>query len=125
MYTLGKEAVMTTSDTRVRFRDLKPYFTVDSLEVLQGPAHGVVELPVSVFWSGSPRFDLNVDGARTEFYQSVLSNGSAEHIARYLNRELLLEVWPTLPLDQRVVETWHAQHPHLAALRGADGRRRR
>ena len=115
---------MTIGETRVRFRDLKPYFTVDSLEDLQGPAHGVFELPVSVFWSGDPRFDLDVPGVRDYFYQSVLSNGSTEHISQYLNPELLLEVWPTLPLDQRVVELWHAQHPHLAALRGADGRPR-
>lgn len=58
---------------------------------------------------------------RRGFYESALFNGPTEHITRYLNCDLLLEVWPTLPLDQRVVETWHVQHPHLVALRGADG----
>lgn len=110
---------MTTSDTRVRFRDLKPYATVEHLDDLHGPSEGVVTLPLDLFWSGDPRFDLADAAAREYLYQSVLTNGSVEDLEHYLNHDLLRHLWPGLWLDERLVRTWHARHPSLATLRPA------
>lgn len=105
------------SEPRLRFRDVKVYETVSALDQLRGPATGVVTLPVELFWSGDPRFDLEHPAERDYLYQSVLAAGTAEEISRYLNRDLLLKIWPRLPLDARLVETWHCAHPGLECLR--------
>lgn len=101
--------------SHVRFRDVKPYETVDSLVDLQGPAHGTVTLPLRVFWSGERRsFDLDDASQRAQVYRAVLSNGRREHLIAFLHRDRLVEDWPGLALDSRIVDLWVSRHPELA-----------
>lgn len=105
------------TETRVLFRDVKPYEIVDSLDDLAGPAHGEITLPVRVFWSGTRRtFEVDNPSLRRQAYQAVLSNGLHEHLVRYLNRDRLLETWPDLHLDARVVALWSERFAKIAEI---------
>lgn len=104
------------SEQRIRFRDVKPYALVDSLDELAGPASGEVTLPVDVHWWGLRRtFDLADPRLRRVVYQAALANGRREHLVALVNRDLLLEAWPRLALDQRIVDLWSERFPEIAA----------
>ncbi|MGQ4532199.1 transcriptional regulator [Dermabacteraceae bacterium P13138] len=103
-------------EQRIRFRDVKPYDCVDSLDELRGPGAGVVTLPVTVYWSGPcDSFDVSTDWERAIVYQAALTNGTRERIVEFVNRDLLIKDWPRLALDKRVVELWEGRFPELAA----------
>lgn len=109
---------MTDSTTgRVRFRDLKPYDAPTSLDELTGPASGVVQLPIRVLWvPGERRFDVGRDDTGRVVYQAVLAEGVVDDQREFLNRDRLIELWPTLSLDQRVVQLWEGRFPELRGL---------
>jgi len=108
------------TEQRVRFRDVKPYDIVDSLDELRGPRGGSVILPVTVYWSGPyDAFDFADKDDRVLVYSAVLSNGRREEISEFVNRDLLLEEWPYLTIDSRVVDLWTSKFPEIAA-RGRD-----
>ncbi|MEU9191447.1 hypothetical protein AB0D14_44670 [Streptomyces sp. NPDC048484] len=88
-----------------------------NLEDLHGPAAGVVELPVHVAWSGMTAYDLDKPRQRMGLYRTVLHEGLREDLPRYLNGELLVQLWPTLrSLVGRTVRTvWEDAFPALAA----------
>ena len=103
-------------EQRIRFRDLKPYERVDALEDLQGPDSGAVTLPVTVYWSGRrDTFDVGDPRDRRTVYQAALSNGRRDHIEHLVNRELLVQDWPRLALERRIVDLWTQAFPELAA----------
>jgi hypothetical protein len=87
-----------------------------SLEELRGPAHGVVDLPLHVAWSGLTSYDLDKPRQRMGLYRTVLHEGLREDLASCLNRDVLLELWPTLRgLVGRTVRTvWEDAFPQLA-----------
>lgn len=102
---------------RVRFRDVKPYATVDALGALAGPLVGEVSVPRHLFWSGTQRtFDVADPADRLELYGALLANGTAEDIAAYVNKDRLMESWPMLPIDPRVVQLWSDRFPELARI---------
>lgn len=102
---------------RIRFRDIKPYEVVDSLDDLQGPTHGEVTLPVTVYWSGI-RSTFNIENWRDRIivYSAALSNGRREDIIEFVDRDRLFEAWPYLALDDRVIDLWRGKFPEIAAL---------
>lgn len=103
-------------EKRVRFRDVKPYEIVDSLDELQGPASGEVTLPVTVYWSGvRDTFEVSDERERRVVYQAALSNGRRDDIIKFVNRELLINDWPRLALDPRVFDLWAGRFPEIAA----------
>ncbi|WP_339134841.1 hypothetical protein WJM95_34075 [Streptomyces sp. f51] len=87
-----------------------------ALEELQGPSRGVVRLPLHVAWSGMTSYDLGNPRQRMGLYRTVLHEGLHEDLSRYLNQDLLLELWPTLRrLVGRTVRTvWEDAFPALA-----------
>lgn len=102
---------------RVRFRDVKPYATVDALGALAGPLVGEVSVPRHLFWSGTQRaFDVADPADRLELYGALLANGTAEDIAAYVNKDRLMESWPMLPIDPHVVQLWSDRFPELARI---------
>ncbi|MEU5917514.1 transcriptional regulator [Streptomyces sp. NPDC047141] len=66
------------------------------LSELGGPAHGHVDLPLHLAWSGLTRFDLDQPRLRMGCYRIVLAEGQHDDLVRYLNRELLATMWPVL-----------------------------
>ncbi|PMC75908.1 transcriptional regulator [Brachybacterium sp. UMB0905] len=106
------------TDQRVRFRDIKPYSIVDSLDELTGPSTGCATLPVDVHWSGpQSTFNLQDREDLQRAYQSILSNGRPEHLVKFINKDPLLAVWPILALDRRVLDLWCGQFLEIAAIR--------
>jgi hypothetical protein len=93
---------------REKFRRRLP----DSLDELHGPTHGVVELPLHLAWSGMTSYDLDNPRQRMGLYRTVLH----DDLPRYLNRDLLLQLWPVLrTLVGRTVRTvWEDAFPELA-----------
>ncbi|MEU5170132.1 hypothetical protein [Streptomyces mutomycini] len=77
---------------REKFRRRLP----ESLDELQGPAKGVVELPLHMAWSGMTSYDLGKPRQRIGLYRTVLHEGLRDDLPRYLNQDLLLELWPVL-----------------------------
>lgn len=110
---------MTTAErepdeSRVFFRDLKPYEAPESLDDLRGPECGVVELSHSVFWApGGGRIDLDEPGGTAMAYQALLAEGTVADQVAVLNRERLIAVWSDLMLPRRVRELWEGRFEEL------------
>jgi hypothetical protein len=105
-----------TPQERVFFRDVKPYYAPDSLDELDGPTGGVVELSKSVLWApGGGQVDLDEPGGVELAYRAVLAEGLVADQVAVLNRERLIEVWPQLMLPRRVRELWEGRFPELRA----------
>ena len=90
-----------------------------SLADLHGPAHGVVELPLRLFWSAPDRtFDLDQPSMLQAMYEAVLREASRPgDLASYLNGEVLAAVWPELFLPKGLRRAWEDRHPVLRAAR--------
>jgi hypothetical protein len=102
------------TESRVFFRDVKPYAVVESLDQLRGPAGGTVELSHSVLWApGGGRVDLDRPGELRLAYRAVLNEGTVEDLVHVLNRDRLVAVWPELLLPFRVLEMWESRFPEL------------
>jgi DNA invertase Pin-like site-specific DNA recombinase len=92
-----------------------------SLAELRGPAAGMVELPLRLFWSSPDRtFDLGKPFMLRSLYETVLREASRpEDLTTYLNADTLLAVWPDLYLPKGVRQAWEDEHPGLRAARAA------
>jgi prevent-host-death family protein len=90
-----------------------------SLADLAGPAHGVVELPLRLFWSAPDRtFDLDQPSMLRALYETVLREASRpDDLTGYLNGEILAAVWPHLFVPKGVRRAWEDRHPELRAAR--------
>jgi hypothetical protein len=88
---------------------------------LRGPAHGTVELPVSLFWSAPSRtFDLDDPELRDWLYEIVLREAAQpEDLLPYLDRDTLIARWRSLWLPKGVRRAWEDQHPALRAVAAA------
>jgi hypothetical protein len=98
---------------REKFRRRLP----ESLDELHGPTLGVVELPLHLAWSGMTSYDMSKPRQRMGLYRTVLHEGLRDDLPRYLNRDLLLQLWPVLrTLVGRTVRTvWEDAFPQLAS----------
>lgn len=98
-----------------------PYVVPQSLDQLTGPRTGTVEVGVPIDWSPPRSYDLADFDDRVSLYTTVLSEASTvEDLSRFLNKDLLIELWPQLRLPRYCVRRWHTAFPELAAL-GAGG----
>ena len=101
---------------RITYRDTKPFCVPVSLDELTGPSTGLVHLAVRLSWApGDGFFNLDDDGERTTVYQCVIGEGSVEDQCRYLNRDILTDMWPMLRLDLAITAAWENR---FTALRG-------
>jgi hypothetical protein len=87
------------------------------LAALHGPAGGVVELPLRLFWSlPDHRFDLGDPDTRRWYYETVLREASRpDDLTAYLDGDTLARLWPDLFLPKGVRRAWEEQHPSLRA----------
>ncbi|MFD9097816.1 hypothetical protein [Streptomyces collinus] len=98
---------------REKFRQRLP----QSLDELHGPTEGVVELPPHVAWSGMTVYDLSKPRQRMGLYRTVLHEGLRDDLPQFLNRDLLLQMWPQLRtlVGRTVRSVWEEAFPQLAA----------
>ena len=82
---------------------------------LRGPAEGIVELPLRLFWSAADRtFDLSDSDMLRSMYEKVLREAiRVDELTTYLNGGRLIAVWPDLFLPRDVRQAWEDQHPAL------------
>ncbi|WP_153547959.1 hypothetical protein [Streptomyces sp. RB17] len=106
---------------REKFRRRLP----DSLAELRGPVRGVVEPPGTVVWSGLRAFDLGNERQRMSLYRTVLAEGMREDLCSLLDRDTLLQLWPTLRslVSTTVCGVWEEAFPELQALADAPAAR--
>ena len=106
------------------YASMIPYVVPTSLDILQGPRTGVVELPSRLDWGPDSRYDLaSIDDATT-LYGKVISEASTEDdLSQYLNRDLLVALWARLRLPRRCAELWNRAFPELAAAGPGNGSR--
>ncbi|PUB31789.1 hypothetical protein C8K30_101306 [Promicromonospora sp. AC04] len=88
-----------------------------SLDMLRGPSGGMVVLPQHVAWSGMTSYALDKPRQRMSLYRIVLHEGLHDDLLVYLNRDLLLELWPVLRrlVGRTVRGVWEDAFPQLAA----------
>ena len=92
---------------RITYRQVKPFCLPTSLEHLQGPRIGTIHLPIHLCWSpGDHIFNLEQVGHALTVYQCVIAEGTTQEQHEYLNRSLLIELWPRLRLDVVIIEAW-------------------
>ncbi|MBZ6084043.1 hypothetical protein KVH15_23880 [Streptomyces olivaceus] len=98
---------------REKFRRRLP----ESPDELHGPAHGVVELPLHMAWSGMTSYDLAKPRQRMGLYRTVLHEGLHNDLPHYLNQDLLLQLWPVLRtlVGRTVRAVWEDAFPQLAS----------
>jgi hypothetical protein len=97
---------------------LRPVIVPASLDDLHGPASGVVELPVRLYWSGSRQFDLTDPHQAADMCEAILDTAATVgDIARYLNADLLIRVWPVLGMSRAKRDAWESQFPVLRRQR--------
>lgn len=80
-------------------------------------ASGVVELPISVRWSGRPKtYDLADRADRARVYEQVLREGTDADVRYFIDVDELLETWDELVLPPHVRSAWadwFARHRQL------------
>lgn len=103
------------SDTRVFYRDIKPYDAPARLDELHGPRTGRIELPLNVYWGPAYTFNLANGSDVVEAYQATLREGRVIDQVELLNKDLLVAIWPELILPVRVRDLWEQRFPELAA----------
>jgi hypothetical protein len=98
------------------YASMIPYIVPESLDVLQGPTAGVVELPTRLDWGPSNTYDLASLDEAIALYNKVISEASTQDdLAQYLNRDVLAALWSRLRLPRRCADLWNQAFPQLAA----------
>ncbi|BDH07048.1 hypothetical protein [Streptomyces seoulensis] len=98
---------------REKFRRRLP----ESRDELHGPAQGVVDLPLHIAWPGTTSYDLGKPRQRMGLYRTALHEGLHDNLPRYLNQDLLLQLWPDLRtlVGRTVRAVWEDAFPRLAS----------
>ena len=122
--TMGAMATATNPARPRLRRPGRPAVVVADLASLSGPADGMLELPLRLFWSGPTaepaRFDLDADYDALAAYQAILGAArTPDDLLRYLNAGLLERLWPSLRLPAATRQAWEAAHPALCAVPAA------
>jgi len=109
------ESFYTRSASEPAHRRRRPHAIVDDLSSLRGPTDSVVHLPISLDWGPNPVYDLSKDSEVRAFYQRVLNESlSVAQLETFLNKEILVDLWPNLWLDREVKKLWEERFPELA-----------
>ncbi|MFL1901149.1 hypothetical protein ACJWDR_18840 [Streptomyces tauricus] len=113
--------IVPGSDTATVYRARFARRLPTRLSELVGPEHGLVELPLHVAWSGLRVFDLDRPRQRMSLYRTVLAEGMRDDLCRFLNRDVLLDLWPILYrlIGRAVREVWEDAFPELLAGRSS------
>ena len=92
-------------------RPHRPVLVAGTLHELTGPEHGLVELPLRLFWSPRRAFDLDDPDARRWMYENVLREAvRVDELRDFLHGPTLVRIWPELNLPRGVRAAWEARH---------------
>jgi len=103
-----------SGDAQQPRRYAKPIVVPERLELLRGPSKGVVHLPRHLKWSGSREYGLAVPGRIVDLYRTVINEAATPaDLYAYLNREVLIKLWPSMWLPLAVRRAWEGRFPEL------------
>ena len=95
-------------------RPHRPVLVAGTLAELTGPTHGLVELPLRLWWNPHRTFDLAEHTMLLWMYENVLREAiRVDELRSYLNGAVLVRLWPQLNLPRAVRAAWEARHPRL------------
>jgi hypothetical protein len=95
-------------------RPHRPVLVAGTLTELAGPRHGLVELPLRLWWGPRRPFDLGEPTMLRWMYENVLREAvRAEELRTYLHGPTLARLWPELNLPRGVRAAWESRHPQL------------
>lgn len=96
----------------------RPSFVVaQSLDDLHGPASGKVTLPNHLLWNPSRPFDLSDEQRHRSMLRIVLREArSQDDLSTYVDRDILVRLWPSLGIPDYIGRAWEARFPELAEL---------
>lgn len=101
---------------RLRYADLIPYATPDSLDDLHGPTSGVIRVSSHINTAPEPTYDLDDPSGLWTAYSAIVRDGTAAEQSVLLDRATLVRLWPDLNLPRRCRETWTAKFAELRVL---------
>jgi len=119
LFRLSRLAARGNAAPAATARAVRPVIVPASLDDLRGPASGVEELPVRLYWSaGSRQFNLADPDQVTALCEAVIDAATAiGDITRYLNADLLVRSWTTLGMDRVKRDAWESRFPVLRRQR--------
>jgi hypothetical protein len=104
---------------KITHADTIPYETPDSLDDLSGPVSGVVRVPMNIHPGPDPTYDTAEPKELTVMYADTIRDGLKRQQEQLLDKQLLLRLWPDLPLPTRCRAIWETHFPELSELRAA------
>jgi hypothetical protein len=103
-------------------RALRAVRGVEELNELRGPLVGVHQLPRNLDASAQHRYDFADPQWRDLAYCTVLMEASTvADLTAWLDRDVLIELWPALYLPPFVRDAWQRRHPELARVGAGPG----
>ena len=97
------------------YADHIPYVAPESLDELRGPTSGVVTVGPHIDTSLNPVYELRDPDRLQNLYTRVVRSGFVPDHVDYLDRRILLRLWPSLDLPARCRQIWEQKFPELAA----------
>jgi hypothetical protein len=95
-------------------RPHRPVLVTGTLRELAGPATGLVELPLRLWWNPRRTFDLGHHDSLLWMYENVLREAvRIDELRDHLHGPTLLRVWPELNLPRGVRAAWETRHARL------------
>ncbi|NQX15025.1 transcriptional regulator [Rathayibacter sp. VKM Ac-2857] len=102
-----------SSTERVLYGASKQYALPPSLEDRDGPASGVIELPLAVYWGPDPVVDLGTDSGAEKAYQALIQEGHVRDLVALIDSTRLRTVWAELLIPRRARAEWETRFPEL------------
>lgn len=99
-----------------RFEQTIPYDTPETLDQLQGPTSGTVRVRPHINTSPDPVYDLASPSQVWSLYSAVVRDGLPNEQAAFLDRGMLLALWPDLNLPARCRAIWEDKFSVLAEV---------
>ena len=93
--------------------EVRSIWVADDLDDLDGPSTGLVELPLGLEWSTRLPIRLDDPNSVLSGYATVLREAKHEDDFKYLNRQILIRIWPEIFLPQAIREAWSQRFPEL------------
>lgn len=93
-----------------------PYQVPRSLDDLHGPTSGMVRVPGYISTAPDPVFNVDLRPTRWSLYSAVVRCGTPEDQAAFLDKDLLIDLWPDLNLPSHCRNLWVSRFPQLDKL---------
>jgi hypothetical protein len=99
--------------TPTGYAQRRPYVVPPRLDDLDGPVHGVVDLPERLGWTGRRNYDLDDPADVAVLYERIIVEATSPDDLGLLAAPMVRTLWPRLFLPAPVRDLWQARFPEL------------